>query len=150
MLVSLAQWAQKWSHPHPPQRKQIYTSLQVLSTHPNAFPTPQWRYKIDNLPFSPLSFTSLLSIDYVFSLLSDGYTSRQWTTFHDEATVWWLNLVDTWERFTCAWDDHFPTSIYFVRRGRMIWNSFKQKLKSLVFQPEIKPSSHIAKQWEHF
>ena len=70
---------------HPPERKQIYSSPQVLSTHPNALPTPHWRYRIDNLPFSSLSFTSLLSIDYVLSLLSDGYTSRQWTTFHDEA-----------------------------------------------------------------
>jgi len=32
----------------------------------------------------------------------------------------------------------------------MIWTSFKQKFKSLVFQPEVKSSSHIAKQWKHF
>jgi hypothetical protein len=139
------------STPHPlPERKQIYRSLQVLSTHSNALPNPHWRYKIDNLPFSPLSFTSLLSVYYVLSLLADGYTSRQWTTFGDEATVWRLNLVGTWERFSCTWDDHFPTSIYFVRRGGMIWNSFQQKLKSLAFQPELKSSAHIAKQWEHF
>ena len=80
--------------PHPPERKQIYSSQQVLSTHPNALPTPHWRYKIDNLPFSSLLFTSLVSIDYVLSLLSDGYkvdSERRFTTrLLSDNWTWWV------------------------------------------------------------
>lgn len=76
--------------PHLPERKQIYSSQQVLSTHPNALPTPHWRYKIDNLTLSPSSFTSLLSIDYVLSLLSDGCERRFMTRLLSDSWTWWV------------------------------------------------------------
>jgi len=78
-------------HPtRPSERKQIYSSQQVLSTHPNALPTPRWRYKIDNLPLSPLSFTSLLSIDYGLSLLSDDCERRFMTRLLSDNWTWWV------------------------------------------------------------